>query len=623
MKRDNRVECYRSVAAELVAVENGCAVLRRAHDGICVRAPASCVALLPSCKAFRTLEEHAHHIVSSTVSAGKGFDSVVQELVETQGLGLLLSLSELQEHCEARGSDSSDTAEISTVAVPTRNRPDLALRCIDSVVAHATRHAREIEIVVMDDSDDNRLLSSLSDRDKTSGITLRYGNRAMRAGFVEALARKSGAPKEVCEFALLDPFGLKSCLGANRNSVALDLAGSTVLTLDDDVICRAGRTSRYREGVALMSRPDPTEFEMYPDTASAVQAVQWRDDDFFIDHERWLGTDLGSRLAQDHTELHAGEVDDALIMQLVRHGASPRATMTGVAGDSGTNIPYQFLATGGASHDAVVANERAYHLARTGRSVVRAADRVTFSNHPFLMPTGTGMDLRAPLPPFTPVMRRSDALFAYLLYLCFPGTGIAHLPMVMEHDPVPPRPTLKPDAFYFPRRPFFSELVTYAVGAGEEYLSATGDPRERLMHLGDQARRVAAMPPDRFKAFMVERVRARISKMSREVETMLARFPGSPRFWIEDMERMIERFEDDMRADDVHLPFDLPGDVRSEQPLQLARTLIDRFGAVLSHWPAMFDAAQYLGRRGHRISEALQHRASGPGPASSRHPDRK
>ena len=75
---------------------------------------------------------------------------------------------------------------------------------------------------------------------------------------------------DVIEFALFDPEGCGMTAGANRNALLLHSVGDMVLSVDDDTVCSVAESPRLRDGLALSSGANPTDFRFFPDREAAV-----------------------------------------------------------------------------------------------------------------------------------------------------------------------------------------------------------------------------------------------------------------------------------------------------------------------------------------------------------------
>jgi hypothetical protein len=140
-----------------------------------------------------------------------------------------------------------------------------------------------------------QVLRSLRER---SGAEVFYAGPGEKADFAAALARETGAPDEVVRFALANDEGCPIATGASRNTLLLFAAGAALLTVDDDTLGRLVPVPGARDGLALSSRPDPTEFWFPAEGAPDPGHVPGVADDFLSWHERLLGKHPGGAAAE-------------------------------------------------------------------------------------------------------------------------------------------------------------------------------------------------------------------------------------------------------------------------------------------------------------------------------------
>jgi hypothetical protein len=100
--------------------------------------------------------------------------------------------------------------------------------------------------------------------------------------------------------------------------------------------------------------------------------------------------------------LDLNEADAALIAAFSRGCGRVVVTCAGLVGDSGMGGPLAFLWLQGEARDRMLEDYESY---RATRAVYRGADVATVSNAQFLMSPHAAFDVRATIPPFSPVLR--------------------------------------------------------------------------------------------------------------------------------------------------------------------------------------------------------------------------
>jgi hypothetical protein len=194
----------------------------------------------------------------------------------------------------------------------------------------------------------------------------------------------------------------------------------------------------------LSSRNDPWSLHFFARVEDALDAADWRDADLLAWHRRFLGRSPAAcafgaaargmplPLDADGVTLNLNEADAALITAFSRGRGRVVVTSAGVAGDSGMGAPLSFLWLQGAARERLLEN---YESHRTTRAVHHGADVATVSNTQFLMTLHAAFDVRATIPPFSPVLRNEDGAFGNMLRTCAPESYIAFLPWSVEHAP--------------------------------------------------------------------------------------------------------------------------------------------------------------------------------------------
>ena len=286
---------------------------------------------------------------------------------------------------------------------------------------------------------------------------------------------------------------------------------------------------------------------------------------------------------------------------LQRLGGSGRVacTLTGAAGDSGTGSSWHLLLLEGPSRGRLLGAEALYRHAFTGRRVVRVAPRASVTGGTFMMSMSIGLNLSRLVPPFFPVQRNADGLFAVLLRAAFPRAAMGYVPWVIEHVPALPRASPFPAFFAGLGRTAGVDLLCILLSS----LGPEPDPEEsrgNLRRLGDALGGWAALPPADFDEIVrIQVLRAR----SLDLELLnlaLSRHGGAPAFWARDVERAAAAVRAALTEPWSSAPADLVDDFGEEAGRALFRRLCRNFGALLRAWPNLFAAAVDLRRRGVR-----------------------
>jgi len=89
------------------------------------------------------------------------------------------------------------------------------------------------------------------------------------------------------------------------------------------------------------------------------------------------------------------------------------------------------------------------------------------------------------------------------------------------------------------------------------------------------------------------------------LQSRLQAYGASPRFWADDVKRMIELLSKGTSAGDYVVPRDLRHEHGVEAVRRLSQELIARLGELLEGWPAIVAAARRLRANGCRLADPV------------------
>ena len=304
----------------------------------------------------------------------------------------------------------------------TASRYELLERALTSYVQEATKHGRDIEYVVFDDSKDaqsrHASLAVARTIRRRFDAEVRFASSEERVAYARRLSECSPVPAEVLEYGLLLSKGYT--LGQNRNALLLDSAGTLFLCVDDDTIC----TSRLPPGASdevlrTCSGADPSEFWCFRDFAEASASVPTVENDLLEAHERLLGKNVAELpLCGEHASSGDGGQTSGLLKRVKCPGSIVRITLNGLLGDCGWGTPFGlwhepmgYLAFSGSSLERLTSSEEMYQRSIQSRQLMRATTCQVLADAAFSMLTFWGLDNRELLPPNLPINRGQDIIF--------------------------------------------------------------------------------------------------------------------------------------------------------------------------------------------------------------------
>lgn len=633
------VKRYRCSDLITFAAGNEAVLVYNRMNGAAVLVSPSDLDVLNRCNTFLTLDDHAQalaselnrdqlvadlstHPTSAPVGRflkrlrdfaqkqGVSFDDhsktelLILKLQEFANAGLLIAETDVLPKPRSR---SEIDQRIATIGVVTRNRPDILRRCVTSYIESCSKHRRDVDFVVADDSEEQsvreetrRMLRSLKDK---HGVRIFYAGLEEKRRYTEQLLATHKLPSEVLNFALFDVENCGYSVGANRNALLLHTADEIFFSADDDTVCRlAGAPQSEPDQLAFFSGIDPTEFHFFPDRETALASVNVEDADVLGIHENLLGRDFGECLASV-AAVNFEQAAAPFLRELQSNAASIRLTMTGVFGDSGMWSPSWLLRLGGASYARLTESKAAYESAFNSREILRAVKQMTIASGDFCMGYALGLDNRNLLPPFFPVHRNEDGLFASTLKVCFEHAYVAHLPAAIMHVPE----VRKYSAADLWEKPFVHTLydVLLVCLQSFNFPPEMMSEAERLRALGQHLIHLGSSSPSAFEEFVrIYLWHFRTSNIT-ALEEELANRKDAPDFWSRDVIKQVELLRRSLLEEVYQPPNDLLASRSADEARRLTQRLILKFGELLYWWPEMIATAKNLRADGVRLGVAF------------------
>jgi hypothetical protein len=497
----------------------------------------------------------------------------------------------------SRGED--EPLLIDTIAVPTRNRSQSLKRAVESYAQNAAQYNRELQIVVVDDSDTLEVSTKnrhiLNEIAKVYNIDITYANRSIRKKYAEVLAKYSEVPQHIIEFAILGDADCTSFHGANRNTILLDQLNNLCILADDDTICQTVGDSIPFSNVNLTDELHH-EHRYYSSFENLSSSVQINCPDLIGIHSRWLGQRLSSVLA----ELNVSNVDgisDTYLKAITNENARIAITFLGTAGDSGMANNLSYLFEEGSSFERVTQSYKTYEMVRETRCLLKTVPEVTISKGRYCMTTNIGLDLRYDLPPFMPVQRNEDGVFGILLNHCCPHAFSGHLPIAILHDPPDLRTNHIEEAFrnlpLISSNKLLSCIIQYLYG--NHYLKNVS-----FENVGEQLKNLGDLETTYFKLFVDEvAVQYTLARIKR-AEEHLDRQKDAPDYWVSDIRQYIRVLEQGVAGESLCIPYDLNGS--NNERIEVFRRIVGQYGSLLVNWRNITDAAKIMHSEGYRLA---------------------
>jgi len=572
--------------------------------------PEPMVQVLQVLDRFRNLKDHRDVLIDAGwQDDGSGnIERMLDELVQK---GLLRAKGAFLKVLTDAPAPPTELASISSLGWVTRDRPELLKRSVESFIHNCLEHERTAEFRIFDDSVEKktrtRTYQALAELAVQKGVSFFYAGEEEKQQFADLIvqkARQEGLPREVVEFALFDPFGIDYTVGANCNSFLLGSVGELALMIDDDVISSYSIPPEpSAERLMLCSSSDPTEIRFFSNRADLIKAVEFTDLCIVGSHEQLLGRSLSEciRTAGGPGTVDCSGLSSDSVRILEAEAGRVVVTMTGVFGDSGMGSPRMFVGLTGENREDLLTTEDHYRSAFVSKEVLRAVTRPAVGHTGLLMTMNCGFDNRILLPPFFPVLRGSDGLFAQTLRACRLESMIGYLPIACFHDPQEQRYHNPEDSRNISIR--MVDLLILLVQSFQPG-GGSGAGEKRLKALGRYLIGLAEMSTSGFVEVLGALWVAEMSRYIQYLEYLLTLYDFQPEYWAEDVSEYIESIKRRITSNRI-IPDDLSGHCDEGEVEKLCQEFVASFGKLLYWWPTIWATARTLKSHGMGILRQL------------------
>lgn len=571
--------------------------------------------IVSECQQFKTLAEHAKEI-SRVQKYGLSFSEALQQLSELAKAGFLISQQQILD--KWRNSEeilSTEENIIASVGIITCNRVDGLKRALSSYIENCLQYGRKNDFVVVDDSANPQMRASyrqmLQALKTEYGVKIYYGGLEEKQHFAKALIKTGELPPEIVNFALFDVEKSGASPGANRNALTLHCVGDMIFSADDDTVCRLVASPKLKSGLSFKAGGDPSEYWVFHNRQTALQSVTFTDINLLGSHEQLLGKNISTifkTLANNDTP-DFNQINTPFLRRLVSGNGKVLVSFNGLVGDCGWGAPFGFwgaplgyLLFTGESHERLVRSETDYRTALTSRDILRVVNQICISDDSFGMTTFLGLDNRQLLPPFLPVRRGQDLIFANSVWKCFPEAFFGHLPWALLHEPVETRKFWAGEIFRTASSFDTAKLIIECVKSCQFSSSAQKTGAERMRTLGTHLIELGSMPQADFEEFVRLQVWRSHSYFICLMEERLKACQEFPPFWANDVKKYIDLLSKSLIRDDYLIPLDLVEGRTLDEARQLAQRLVLKFGQLLYYWPDIVAVTKKLRQQNQRLA---------------------
>lgn len=330
-------------------------------------------------------------------------------------------------------------------------------------------------------------------------------------------------------------------------------------------------------------------------------------------HERLMSTSIADLLARSPGGVDLRDACSHLQERL--RAARPldvRVTLTGLAGDSGTQCPGRLLFSSGPRRDLLWSNEAIFRTAMTYREVVRIARTSIITHRSHVMGFCMGLSNRKVMCPFPSVGRNEDGVFAVLLSASDPSALFGHVPLGVVHDSHRPSEYdvtsgTRRHAGRLEGESRFRSLRSATESSISELVIAflltlvTGirgtTPATRLREVGNELARLARLSPRAFVGLVRDSIDG-LRTRQLEYGERATELPGCPPYWRRALIEYRAGFLDARARPEFFLPREFHGLGSLEAGFESLRRVIGEFGALVAEWPSLWKAARSLNASG-------------------------
>lgn len=566
--------------------------------------PHAIMLVSATCTEFATIDEHIHRLMTLNKNdngMGPNWRAMLEKAIEA---GVLLSMSDIRNRIVAGVSSSSEPKVIHKIGIPTRNRPKRLEAVLRGLLANLRRFGREIEVLVVDDSEsavmqnaNQRLIASFNDDPR---MTIHYADQHSRLRFARKLALESGLPEKVVAFAIGNPDQYPVSVGSSRNAILLGTLGSCLLYLDDDIQVHLAHIPESREEMVLQASPFSSWFFSTPE---ALRTCPFVEEDLLGLHERALSIDEQLLLHRDesHWPIDLSTVSTRFLRRIAKSGARIVASSMGIVGDSGFDDPLAYFLLGAETFSRLTQDEALYEAALTNRLLLYGTRNPSLSErfecHSYCM----GVDNVALLPPFMPVMRGEELVFGSLVTSCIPGALFSVISRAILHQPEKPRRFTRSAAVTRAGRFMSGETLAFLIG-GE---NAKGSSRSELIRsMGTRLQDLGQLSSNDLGVQARTTVEPMLVSWIEQLDEAVGKMGTSQTFWLKDVMKIREAILSALNDRDHSIPCDLGQAFGSIEGQRRFSELLRQFASLLQAWPSLVEGAKALSARGIDICRA-------------------
>lgn len=381
---------------------------------------------------------------------------------------------------------------------------------------------------------------------------------------------KDTVPEDVIEFALFSKNFLSQIdtidTGTHRNAALLATVGQRIISSDDDVLCQFYQIKNNHRKLKV-DQHDVKTFYFENKNLSELT----------IDYEN--GSNL-IEIVKAHQNLLNSVIGDGDLKIL--------ATMTGVHGESIADTPYHLL-----SQRHYTKDESLYLHAKRNKLALSYCEDYIVRKKPRFVTMFSALNNEEILPPFFPIARNQDGVFAAAMMACLPKSVTGQIPWVAKHEHFPPRYYEEEDIYKYDFR--IHSLLTSLLNlyTNLNHKKATDTSKNRYKEVGKFLENFANMSHEEYLKFMQNYITSNHDRITLRLGKFLVSNQGYSREWQKDIKKYLINVKNQTNSPQFCIPQELINETRTlEENVELTKELIRIYGQLLYYWPDIIESTK-------------------------------
>ena len=378
--------------------------------------------------------------------------------------------------------------------------------------------------------------------------------------------------------------GVSHRTGANRNTFLLFTTGKYSILSDDDVFCQISKNGEDKE---LTITSDASSFDtetiFFNDQNELKNKVKFDHNDPIAIHQLLLGYSIGSLKGKFNGNVSLNGITPKFTIDNLNSEKKVRVTMMGAAGDSGAGSPISKVFFPGHKLVPLISDAENFKAKMYSRTVLQSHKSLTVGPPNFLLGMNLGIDNTELLPPFHPIFRNSDGIFASVLKKCFSNCYIGHLPYAISHIPPEERPVDDSDLTSVSVR--IPDILRLPI---DEFNNRAVSAEEGLKSLGIYLKDISKRSDDCLNEYLRFINTSSITSKINNTEQLYKKYKHINKQWAEIMEQRMETLYKCLQDGISPVQFKEVADLSGENQLLTIREVYGNFGDLLFYWPDIY-----------------------------------